>query len=281
MTVALDRVVVPRKILLVEDEKNTRQMLARLLRNRGYRVALAESGSRAIMEARTGRIGVVVMDIVLDPNAMDGITAAQEIQRLYPLTSFIFVTAYASNADYRRRIRESGVRIGGLLEKPIREAELAELQEMIDAELEKLKVLSWLEEVRDLGGDPQEHLAGIRDSLSTRSFHDLLAEVGRWAGQLQAPTDEMRPLAGNVEAEAFVEILAEIDAVYSQIHSAVAAQRPGKELKEALRPLRRRLERLQERQADALERRVRSRLHFDPEKGRQLEEQAARLLAKK
>ncbi len=79
MTVALEKVVVPSKILLVELEKNTRESLARVLRSRSHRVALAETGSSAILAAKSGRIGVVLMDIVLDEKAMDGIAAAQEI----------------------------------------------------------------------------------------------------------------------------------------------------------------------------------------------------------
>jgi CheY-like chemotaxis protein len=277
---SLEKVVVPKKILVVDDEKIARRGLADLLRAKGYRVAVAETGSRAILKARSGRIGVVLMDSGLAGDSIDGITAAQEIQRLYPLTSIIFTTAHAHNLSYLRRIVKSGVRVAGLLDKPV---DMDDLERLIEVEFEKLRFLSWLEEVRDLGGDPKEHLLSKAGSLSTDLLRALLADLESL--EEFAPDgpqrEELLPLAQDAEEEAFMEIPAEIDAVYDQIRSAVAAQQPGKGLKQALRPLRSRLEQLQQRQADALERHVRRRLQFDPERGRQVAERAEELLRRK
>jgi len=276
----LERVVAPNKILVVDDKGNARRSLAKLLRSRGYRVALAETGSRAVLEARSGKIGVVLMDNVPYDGEMDGVTAAQQIQRLYPLISFVFVTASAADPSYKRRIYDSGVRVGGLIDKPVK---IDELEKVIEAELEKLRILCRLEEVRELGGDPKEQLKSAGGSLSAGLIRDLLADLERGveAPHARSQPDELRPLAQDAEEEALMETLAEIDAVYEQIRSAVAEQKPGEGLKEALRPLRSRLEQLQERQADALERRVRRGLHFDPQRGRRVAERAEKLLQRK
>lgn len=93
----------------------------------------ADSSARAILEAETGSVGVVLMDIGLGAG-WDGIETAQVIQHVQPLSSFIFVTAYGDAAD-RCRARESNIRVGGWLEKPIK---ISEVVPIIAKELRKL-----------------------------------------------------------------------------------------------------------------------------------------------
>jgi len=276
MTIALEDVAVPRQILVVEDEENTRRVLAELLERRGFEVMLAANGPTAILLARQRDIGVVLMDIVFEPGEMDGIEAAREIQREFPLTSFIFTTAFAQDPEYAERIALSGVRIGGVLEKPI---QIDELTRRIEKELEKLRLLARLEEARERGDDPFAHLAVIEESLSPELFTSLLAELR--AGDL-AETVEILPLPRSENEGPLMQIAAEIDQVYSEICSLVAqGAAGGGSLKEALRPLRARLESLQEQEADAMERRFRSRLEFDPRQGRRLVESAEELLGRR
>ncbi len=276
MAIALEDVTVPRQILLVEDEKIARDNLARMLRNRQYEVMLADSGSGAILQARRGAIGVVLMDIELgESGEMDGIDAAREIQLDHPLTSFIFVTAYARDPVYRESARRARIRIGGWIEKPTKVNELVVL---IEKELEKLKVLAWIEEVRGFGGDLTTFLDQLADTLPPEVHEALLDELqaGR-DDELLDEGEEIRPLEGDKE-EVFMEIAAEIDSVYSRIRDLVAQNQGGPGFGDSFRSLRARLESLQEQEAEAMERQFRSRLQFDPQQGRQILQRGRSLL---
>jgi CheY-like chemotaxis protein len=170
----------PEQILVVEDEKIARDSLARMLRRRNFEVIVAENGSLAIRKAEAGSVNVVLMDIVLgrEEGEMDGIEAATLIQRARPLTSIIFVTAYAGEQAYRRRVRESGIRVGGWLEKPVR---VDDLVGMISREMKKSAVRRNLTEAQAKGVNPWAHLAEIATkdpSLSPDLLGELLEEFG-------------------------------------------------------------------------------------------------------
>lgn len=276
MAIAFEDVSAPQQILLVEDEKVAREALAQILRRREYEVVLAESASRAILQARKGGIGVVLMDIVLG-GEMDGIEAAQEIQYVHPFTSFIFVSAYAGDPLYKERIHRSQVRIGGLLEKPI---DVQELVDLIQKESRKLQVLVWLDEIQQYGANPLDYLVQLEGSIQPEIFNDVLQELqtsGRGNESTDTEIEEIRPLGGD-EENSFMDVALEIDSVYSEIRNLVAQRRGDLSLKTALRPLRERLERLQNLEADAMEHRFRSQLQFDPHQGRQLLKKAEALL---
>jgi len=54
-----------KKILIVEDDQETLQMIVRKLRDEGFVVACAETGKEAIEQARAGQPDVILMDIIL------------------------------------------------------------------------------------------------------------------------------------------------------------------------------------------------------------------------
>jgi hypothetical protein len=93
--------------------------------------------------------------------------------------------------------------------------------------------------------------------------------------------EEIRPLWDSEEGlEETAGISAAIEGLYGQIRTLVAERMGDPGLQKALRPLRQKLENLQKLEADAIERRFRRQLRFDPVEGRQLREDAARLLRK-
>lgn len=90
----------------------------------------------------------------------------------------------------------------------------------------------------------------------------------------------VRPLKGYNGKDRLEEIAAQIDAMYDDITRLVAERKGDPGLKAALLPLRKRLKRLKEQEADAMELRFRSQLQYDPQEGRRLIERAKRLLGK-
>ena len=66
-------------VLIVEDEKDIRQMLAFSLKKEGFAVLEAESGDRALALAREKLPDVILLDIMLP--GMDGLSVCKQLQR--------------------------------------------------------------------------------------------------------------------------------------------------------------------------------------------------------
>ncbi len=67
-----------RSILIVEDEKEIRDLLAHYLRREGFRLSVAPDGETGLALARAGRPDLVVLDILLP--AMDGLEVLRRIR---------------------------------------------------------------------------------------------------------------------------------------------------------------------------------------------------------
>jgi DNA-binding NtrC family response regulator len=80
-------------VLIVEDEKNTRDGLARALR-RTYEVLLAENGQRALETLSERSVDVILSDVRMP--GMDGMTLMKRALARSPRPVFILLTAYGS-----------------------------------------------------------------------------------------------------------------------------------------------------------------------------------------
>ena len=85
----------PRKpvILIVDDERNTREGLARALR-RAYHVLLAESGARALQLLQENAVDIMLSDVRMP--GMDGLALMQRALARTPQPVCILLTAYGS-----------------------------------------------------------------------------------------------------------------------------------------------------------------------------------------
>jgi DNA-binding NtrC family response regulator len=82
------------KILIVDDEPQIRRILSVLLREKGYFVAEAESGERAIEVASEFHPHVVLLDISMP--GMDGIQALRVLLETWPKLQCIIMTAHGT-----------------------------------------------------------------------------------------------------------------------------------------------------------------------------------------
>ncbi|MGE5399242.1 MAG: response regulator [Ignavibacteriales bacterium] len=109
------------RILIVEDEEDTRFILERLLTKNNYEVKTANNGSEALQALETYTPKVVVADWTMP--VMDGIELCNIIKKddKFKLIYFILLTARASLKD-----RVTGLDIGAddFLVKPIENQEL-------------------------------------------------------------------------------------------------------------------------------------------------------------
>jgi CheY-like chemotaxis protein len=260
-------------VLLVEDRESVREPLTDLLIGRGYRVAAADTGHSAILQARRGRVGVVLMDIHLG-EGIDGIEAARRIQEEQPLTSFIFVTAYGDDPNYRRRVEESRLRVGEWVPKPF---EVEDLVRLIDREQQRLQLLAELFKAKAEGVPPLAYLQA-RAYVDQDLPGDILKAV-RKEVEVTAIDGGARPLEGGEGQESLmVSVSVEIDTLYDRLRAVIAesADTPG--YRTAFRALRAKLDELLEIEADLLEERYLSRLRFDPARAERAEARARELL---
>jgi len=83
------------QILVVDDEEVMCESLAAWLREDGYAVDTAASGSDAVEKARLKDYAIYFVDLKM-PGGMDGIETMMQIRRLHPDASIIIITAYAT-----------------------------------------------------------------------------------------------------------------------------------------------------------------------------------------
>lgn len=80
-------------ILIVDDEKQLREMLSEFLASYGYKVITAEDGQDAIEKYKVnGPIHLVVMDVVMPRK--DGISCFREIKSFNPEARAVFMSGY-------------------------------------------------------------------------------------------------------------------------------------------------------------------------------------------
>jgi hypothetical protein len=84
---------IPMRILLVEDEAFLRELLAEGLKDFGFTVAQAASGSGALLHFRENRPDVLLTDIRL-PGRLDGWDLAERFREEAPDLPVIYVTGF-------------------------------------------------------------------------------------------------------------------------------------------------------------------------------------------
>jgi CheY-like chemotaxis protein len=113
-----------RRLLIVEDNADSRRSLQTLLELLGHRVEAAADGQEGVDMALAGRPDVAVVDIGLP--RLDGYEVARRVRAaLGAAVRLIALTAY-TQPEYRRRAIEAG--FDHYLTKPL---ELSELQALL------------------------------------------------------------------------------------------------------------------------------------------------------
>ncbi len=95
-----------KKILVVDDEQDIRELLEATLRRGEYQVIAAENGERAIQLARSEKPDVILMDIMM-PGWLDGLEATRLIKN-DPTTSrccVVMLTGKGREIDLEKGFR--------------------------------------------------------------------------------------------------------------------------------------------------------------------------------
>ena len=116
------------RILLVDDEADTRETLARLLEARGARVRVADSAHSALESLEKWEPQIVVSDIGMPTT--DGYELLRQLRARRPDLPAIALTAYAAPSDVERAL---GAGFGRHLAKPVElEALLRAIGELLE-----------------------------------------------------------------------------------------------------------------------------------------------------
>jgi len=130
------------RILVVDDEIETREVCKRVFSKKGYVVEFAEDGQRALEMVRDNRFQVVLADLKMP--GMDGLTLLKWIKEEYSKTEVIMITGYASI-----NTAVNAMRIGAYdyIVKPF---DINELNLVVWRCLEKQRLASEVSELNDV-----------------------------------------------------------------------------------------------------------------------------------
>lgn len=80
------------RILIVDDEREIRELLSRHFRYLGYEVSLACDGLDALAQMEDARVDIVISDIKMP--RMDGVMLLERLRREYPMVRVIMMTGH-------------------------------------------------------------------------------------------------------------------------------------------------------------------------------------------
>jgi two-component system, OmpR family, response regulator len=172
------------RILIIEDDRDAAQYLAKGLRESGHSAELAEDGRAGLLRAAVEPFDVLIVDRML-PN-LDGLSLVQHLRKTGHATPVLFLSALGDVDD-----RVKGLRAGGddYLAKPYAFSELLARIENLGRRRNQRAAATRLK-VADLELDllsRKASRAGQAIDLQPREFQ-LLETLMRHAGQVMTRT---------------------------------------------------------------------------------------------
>ncbi|HWP44173.1 MAG TPA: response regulator, partial [Blastocatellia bacterium] len=112
------------RVLVVDDEKNQREIYRLVLEDDGYEVTTAQSGEQALKLAREREFDLVLTDYKM--GGMDGLVLLGELIRLDPSIIVVMMTAHGSVESVKEALRGGAF---DYLEKPVDRDQLLKVVE--------------------------------------------------------------------------------------------------------------------------------------------------------
>jgi len=132
-----------KKLLIVDDEVEIREMLSRHFKFLGYNTSIASNGQEAMNYLGENKVDIIITDIMMP--VMDGVTLLKTIRKEYPMVQVIMITGYVSldNALSCMRAQASTC-----IFKPLED--LTELEEAVEKAFQTIEM--WKRKFKELRG---------------------------------------------------------------------------------------------------------------------------------
>ena len=150
-------------VLVVDDDVGFRKTLSRILTAKGYEVAEAEDGFKAVDILKERSFEVILMDIKMP--AMDGVQTYKKLKQVRPDTTLIMMTAFAVDDLIAEAVKEGAYAI---LRKPL------DIDATINM-IEKAKNGAYLAVVDD---DP-EFCKSMKQVLEKKGYKTITCSSGK------------------------------------------------------------------------------------------------------
>lgn len=112
---------VPARVLIVDDERDNRELLEIILQREGFAITTAASGAQALASVAAEPPDLILLDVMMPD--MDGYEVVAKLKADVATRSILIVMVTAlSGASARARARDAGV--DDFLSKPLHRAEV-------------------------------------------------------------------------------------------------------------------------------------------------------------
>jgi DNA-binding NtrC family response regulator len=101
------------RILIVDDEKSVRFVMAQVLRKNGHEVVEASGGTEAVQILKKNKLDLILLDMIMPD--MDGLQALQELKQINPDIPIIIITGHG---DIPNAVEATKLGAYDFLEKP-------------------------------------------------------------------------------------------------------------------------------------------------------------------
>ena len=119
------------RVLVVDDERNQREIYTLILEDDGFEVTTAQSGEQAVRLARENDFDLVLTDYKM--TGMDGLTLLSELVQIDPSIIVVMMTAHGSVESVKEALRTGAF---DYLEKPV---DRDQLLKVVESALGRLK----------------------------------------------------------------------------------------------------------------------------------------------
>jgi DNA-binding NtrC family response regulator len=119
-----------KRILIVDDEAGTRDLLGKYFNKLGFETAVAEDGAQGLNILQSERFDAMIADVIMPK--IDGLELATRAKAMLPELVITLITGYASFYSLQQAIR---VGVHDYLTKPLN---LEELRKSIESGFRKI-----------------------------------------------------------------------------------------------------------------------------------------------
>ena len=157
-------------VLVIDDEEIMREVIARLLRRKGYTVTTVATGEEGLEEAKDQPFDLVLLDLMLP--GMGGLDVLSEFTGKFPEIVVIMITAYASIENAVSATRKGAF---DFITKPFKNDELLLV---IKNGLEKQKLLSENQQLKKTLRTQAGFQNIVGKSERMRQLFEVVSQVG-------------------------------------------------------------------------------------------------------